>query len=146
MIVKTILPCALERLTVIEVGASVKEAAVLLSKPHTDLVVVCEHGEMVGVLTKTDIVGRIGGCMGAGCMARVDSIMTRDVTYCGTHEILRDVWSVMRKRGLQHIPIIDETRRPLGIIYARDALQALLSDAQDKEELLRGYISGEGYW
>ncbi len=55
MIVKAILSRALERLTVIEVGAPVKEAAALMSKPHTDLVVVCDHGEMVGVLTKTDI-------------------------------------------------------------------------------------------
>ena len=38
--------------------------------------------DMVGVLTKTDIVGQIGRCMGSGCTARVDSIMTRDVTYC----------------------------------------------------------------
>lgn len=77
MIVKTILPRALERLAVIEVGATVKAAAVLMSRPHTDLVVVCDNLEMVGVLTKTDIVGQIGRCSGAGCTARVDSIMTR---------------------------------------------------------------------
>jgi CBS domain-containing protein len=99
MIVKNILPRALERLAVIEAGAPVREAAALMSKPHTDLIVVCDHGDMVGVLTKTDIVGQIGRCMGAGCTARVDSIMTRDVTYCRTHEILLDVWSVMRERG-----------------------------------------------
>ena len=46
---------------------------------------------MVAVLTKTDIVEQIGNCMSAGCMARVDSIMTRDVTYCGIHEVLRGV-------------------------------------------------------
>jgi hypothetical protein len=40
---------------------------------------------MVGVLTKTDIVGQIGRCMGASCSVRVDSIMTREVTYCRTH-------------------------------------------------------------
>ena len=35
---------------------------------------------MVGVLTKTDIVGQIGRCGEAGCTA-MDSIMTRDVIY-----------------------------------------------------------------
>ena len=108
MIVKNILPRALERLAVIEAEAPVREAAALMSKPHTDLIVVCDHGDMVGVLTKTDIVGQIGRCVGAGCMARVDSIMTRDVTYCRTHEVLLDVWSVMRERGLQRVPILDE--------------------------------------
>ena len=145
MIVKNILPRALERLSVIEAGAPVREAATLMSTPHTDLIVVCDHGDMVGVLTKTDIVGQIGRCMGSGCTARVDSIMTRDVTYCRTDDVLLDVWSVMRERGLQRVPILDEARRPLGIIYAREALQALLSESEDEEELLRDYISGVGY-
>ncbi len=87
---------------------------------------------MVGVMTKTDIVGQIGRCMGAGCTARVDSVMNRDVTYCRTNEILLDVWSVMRERGLQRVPILDEARRPLGIIYAREALQALLSEPETR--------------
>jgi CBS domain-containing protein len=145
MIVENILPRALERLAVIESKAPVKEAAALMSKPHTDLVVVCDHGAMVGVLTKTDIVGQIGRCMGAGCTARVDGIMTRDVIYCRSHEILLDVWSLMRQRGLQRVPVLDEARRPLGIIYAREALQALLSEAKNEEELLRDYVFGIGY-
>ena len=145
MIVKNILPRALERLAVIEAGAPVREAAALMSKPHTDLIVVCDHGDMVGVLTKTDIVGQISRCTGSGCTAKVDSIMTRDVTYCRTHEALLDVWSLMRERGLQRVPILDEARRPLGIIYAREALQALLSESENEDELLRDYISGVGY-
>jgi CBS domain-containing protein len=145
MIVKNILPRALERLAVIEAEAPVKEAAALMSRPHTDLIVVCDHGDMVGVLTKTDIVSQISHCMGAGCTAKVDSIMTRDVTYCRTHEMLLDVWSVMRERGLQRVPIVDDGRRPIGIIYAREALQALLSEAENQDELLRDYISGVGY-
>src|SRR5665213_1825167 len=121
MIVRNILPRALERLAVIEAGAPVKEAAALMSKPHTDLIVVCDHGDMVGVLTKTDIVGQISRCMGSGCTARMDSIMTRDVSYCRTHEALLDVWSLTSERGLQRVPTLDEARRPLGVIYAREA-------------------------
>ncbi len=46
---------------------------------------------------------------------------------------------------VQRVPILDEARRPLGIIYAREALQALLSESEDEDELLRDYISGVGY-
>jgi len=145
MRVKGLLPRALQRLAVIEAGAPIREAAALMSKPHADLVVVCDRGDMVGVLTKTDIVGQIGRCMGAGCTARVDSIMTRDVTYCRADDVLLEVWSVMRERGVQRVPILDEARRPLGIIYAREALQALLSESENQDELLRDYISGVGY-
>jgi CBS domain-containing protein len=51
----------------------------------------------------------------------------------------------MRERGLQRVPIVDDGRRPIGIIYAREALQALLSEAENQDELLRDYISGVGY-
>jgi CBS domain-containing protein len=145
MIVKKMLLRAPERLARIQAQAPVRGAAALMSKPHADLVDVYDHGDMVDVLTKTDIVGQIGFCTGAGCTARVDSIMTRDVTSCRTHETLLDVWSIMRKRDLQRVPIVDEARRQLGIIYAREALQALLSESENEDELLRDYISGVGY-
>jgi hypothetical protein len=51
----------------------------------------------------------------------------------------------MRTRGLQRLPILGEARRPIGIIYAREALQELLSESEDNEELLRDYISEVGY-
>jgi CBS domain-containing protein len=146
MLVKQMLPRAHERLAVIEAEAPVREAAYLMSKPHTDLVVVCSRGDMVGVVTKTDIVNQISRCTGFGCTTRVESVMTRDVTYCRANELLRDVWSVMKERGLQRIPVLDGARRPIGVIYARDALQNLLGEAENEDELLRDYIAGVGYW
>jgi CBS domain-containing protein len=134
-----------ERLAVLETGAAVREAADLMGKPHTDLVVVCDQGGMVGVVTKTDIVGQISRCLGSACEARVDSIMTQNVVYCRANEFLQDVWSVMKERGLQRIPVLDQGRKPIGIIYARDALQYLLTESEDEDELLRDYISCVGY-
>ena len=100
---------------------------------------------MVGVVTKTDIVSQISRCTGFGCTARVDSIMKGDVTYCRADELLQDVWVVMKKPGLQRVPVLDQGRKPIGIIYTRDALQYLLSEAEDEDELLRDYIGGVGY-
>jgi CBS domain-containing protein len=51
----------------------------------------------------------------------------------------------MKNRGLRHIPIVDKDSKPLGIIYARDALQTLLTEVQDEEELLRDYVMCAGY-
>ncbi len=146
MLAEQMLPRARERLATIDAGAPVKEAADLMSKPHTDLVVVCGHdGGMVGVLTKTDIVRQIRQCTGGGCIARVDTIMTRGVVSCRPSEVLHDIWSVMKKHGLQRIPIIDQGGKPIGIIYARDALQHLLDESENDESLLRDYVMGVGY-
>jgi hypothetical protein len=83
--------------------------------------------------------------MGSGCTVRVDTIMTRDVVSCTLNESLHGIWSVMKSRGLQRIPILDEDGRPVGIIYARDALQCLLSDVENDEALLRDYVMNVGY-
>ena len=72
--------------------------------------------------------------------------MTRDVTYCRANELLRDVWSMMKERGLQRIPVLDGARSRIGVIYTRDALQNLLGEAENEDELLRDYIAGVGYW
>src|SRR6185312_11691236 len=39
----------------------------------------------------------------------------------------------MREHVLQRIPVIDEARRPLGIICARDALQVLLTESEKED-------------
>lgn len=145
MIVKSILPGALERLSVIEAEAPAREAATPMSKPHTDLIVVRDHGDKVGVLTKADIVGQIGRLMGVGCTTRVDSLMTRDVTDCRTDDVLLEGRPVIRKRGVRRVPILDEARRPSASFYAREALQARLTELEDEDKLLRDYISGVGY-
>jgi CBS domain-containing protein len=146
MFAEQMLPRARERLATIDAEAPVKEAADLMSKPHTDLIVVCgQDGAMVGVLTKTAIVGQIRQCMGGGCTAKVDTIMTRDVVSCRLDETLQDIWSAMKSRGLQRIPMLDEGRKPIGIVYARDALQCLLGEVENDEALLRNYVMDVGY-
>jgi CBS domain-containing protein len=145
MIVKK-LPRALERLSVIEAGTPVNGAATLMSEPHTDLIVVCDCGDMVGFLTKTDIVGQIRRCMASSCTTRADSIMTRDVTYCRADDVLLEVRSVMRERGVPRVPILDEARRPLRHHICAGSLAGPPVRIRGRgDELLRDYVSGVGY-
>lgn len=146
MLVEHILPKARERLVTIAADAPVREAAGLMSQPHTDLIVVCNAvGGMVGVVTKTDIVGQIRHCHGCGCATPVETIMTRDVISCRLSDWLHEIWSVMKERGLQRVPVVDRSNKPLGIIYARDALQGLLGEVEHEEALLRDYVMSIGY-
>lgn len=146
MFVEQILPRARGRLVTIGAAASVKEAADAMSRPHTDLVVVCnDAGSMVGVITKTDIVSQISRCGAEGCRALVDTVMTREVFSCSTSEWLQDVWSAMKARGLQRIPVIDEGGKPIGVLYSRDVLQSLLGEVEGEETLLRDYVMNVGY-
>jgi hypothetical protein len=46
---------------------------------------------------------------------------------------------------LERIPIVDENNGPIGVVYAPDALQRLLTEVEIDDELLREFISGVGY-
>ncbi|WP_372785961.1 cyclic nucleotide-binding/CBS domain-containing protein [Phenylobacterium sp.] len=146
MFVEKMLHRARERLVVIEAGATVRQAAELMSKPHVALIVVIgPDGRMVGVVTKTDLVAQMRRCGGEACNDRVDTIMTRDVLSCRANELLHDVWLVVKSRGLLRLPLLDADARPIGILYARDALPILLTEAEDEEKMLRDYVMNVGY-
>jgi CBS domain-containing protein len=146
MFVERLLPEARGHLATIGDDAPVVEAAKLLGDAHINLVVVCNSdGVMVGVLSRRDVVGQVSHCQGCGCTMTISSVMTRDVVACSPQDGLNDVWSIMKNRGLRHIPIVDKESKPLGIIYARDALHTLLTEVQDEEELLRDYVTCAGY-
>ncbi len=60
MFVEQMLPRARDRLATIGAGGLVMEAAEPMSKPHSDLIVVCDDDRrMIGVVTKTEFVGKI---------------------------------------------------------------------------------------
>lgn len=146
MRVERLIPSARDRLVTVSDKAQLTEAAARLGDGHTNLVVVCDDvGTMSGVVSKTDIVSRIGHCQGSSCAEMVGAVMTREVTYCRPDDALKDVWSLMKDKGFLHIPVADQDNQPLGVLTARDVLQALLGEVEYEEALLRDYVMGIGY-
>lgn len=144
--VERILPAARERLVTIKTDALLIDAARLLNGPQVNLVVVCdEAGKVAGVITKTDVVGRISHCTGCSCTMAASHVMTEEVTFCRPNDWLHDVWSVIKQRGLKNIPVIDQDSVPVGVLNARDVVRMLLEDVQYEESLLRDYVMGIGY-
>ncbi len=141
MIVEGILPAARERL--IAIGAA---PATLLRDLAADLVVVSDSdGVLAGVITKTDIVRQISHCQGAGCMAAASAVMTQAVTYCRPDNLLHEIWLIMKERHLKNIPILDRESRAIGVLNARDALEAIPEELEYQEVLLREYEMCVGY-
>ena len=144
--VESVLPAARGRLATLGTESRLVEAAGLLSGPERNLIVVNDaRGRMVGVVTKTDVVGRISRCTGSSCTVPVEQVMTREVLACRPRDWLEDVWRIFSQRRLKNIPVIDADDVPLGILNVGDALHALLEDVQHEEQLLRDYVMGVGY-
>ena len=71
--------------------------------------------------------------------------MTYDAAYCPPHDFLTDVWSTMKQRGLRHMPVADQELRPIGILNARQTVQALLDEVEHEEQMLVDYVMCVGY-
>ena len=46
---------------------------------------------------------------------------------------------------MKNVTITDDASRPIGILNARDALQALMHEVEQEETLLRDYVMCVGY-
>jgi CBS domain-containing protein len=135
-----------DRLLLIGEDRQLTEAASLLSDDTRHMVVVCDRsGAMVGIITRTDIVRQIRYCQGCACTTACTAVMTRNVISCKAKDWLHEVWSTMKEKGLQSVPVIDAERKPIGLLFARDALEMLLSEVEHEEELLRDYVMCVGY-
>ena len=146
MFVEGMLPTARKRLVTIGVDAPLIDAAKLLRELRTDVVVVCSWDELlVGVFTKTDLVRQMRECLASGCATVASTVMTRTVILCHPNDLVHDIWSIMKERGLKNIPVVGQDSRPIGVLNARDALEVLLEDAEYEERLLRDYVMGIGY-
>ncbi len=143
---EAVLPKARDRLAMIDAHAPLTEAAALLFEPSCRLVVVCNPaGAMIGVITRTDIIRRIRDCEGCVCATPCMMVMTAHVVSCRPADRLNDVWAIMKERKLHSVPVVDTDRRPIGLLSARDVLEALLAVVEYEERLLKDYVMGLGY-
>lgn len=146
MRVERVLPAASQRLITIGDDASLTDAAKLLREPDSDLVVVCNGDKrMVGVITKTDIVRQVGQRRESKSTTAASTVMTRTVVSCRPGDLLHDMWTIMKDRRLKNVPILDQNSRPIGVLNARDLLEALLKEVEHEETLLRDYVMNIGH-
>ncbi len=68
--------------------------------------------------------------------------MTEEIVLGHPSDHVSDVWNKMKHHRLRRIPIVDDQSRPVGIVNARDALQALLVNAENEVELMQRYVGG----
>jgi CBS domain-containing protein len=146
MLSEGMLPTTRDRLAAIHRDAPLKDAARLLARAEINPVVIRNpDATFAGVITKTDVVRHLSHCEGVDSTVAASTVMTSEVTCCRPDDLLGDVWSIMRQHHLKHVPVIDAGSRPIGVLYARDALEVLLSKVQYKELLLREDVMGIGY-
>ena len=146
MRVETLMPAASRRLVIIQENAPLQDAAKLLLEADVDLLVACDaEKRTIGVISKTDVVRQFSQRPESDASTAVSVAMTRAVVSCRPGDLLHDVWKTMKERRLKNVPVLDENRRPIGMLNARDLLEALLEEVEHEEFLLRDYVMSIGH-
>lgn len=137
---------ARSRLLTVAADALLVDVAALLSSAQISVVVVCDAaGAAVGVITETILVRRLGLKQADFFTTRAGDVMTPEFTACAPEDLLSDMLAMMHTRGLIHVLLLGDDKRPLGVLNARDGLRALLAAGNHEEALLRNYVMGIGY-
>ena len=114
---------------------TVRDAAIIMKEWDSSAVLVMEDGALVGICTERDIVVR---AIAAGCipaMTCVTTIMASDVQIIHRDKPFGYALHLMYEGGFRHIPVVDDTGHPLGLLAAHDALD--LDGLQVEQELVR---------
>lgn len=102
----------------------VTEAAKLM-KEHNVGSVVIKNDQIVGIITKGDIINRVVGCALDPGIILVDDVMTHPVAYVSSDETLENCMLYMAKRNIERILVVEnnDLSKPLGIISTNDILK-----------------------
>ena len=107
--------------------ATVRDALEVMRQKQLSCVLVVEHGQLVGVFTERDVVTKV-----AAAPLDVDHMPLRDVMQPDPECLHLDdalVYALhqMHRGAYRHVPVVDEQRRPTGLVSMPVILDALVA-------------------
>ena len=131
-----------ESVVTIGPGATVGEAAALLSARRIGAVVVSDDGKTVlGILSARDIVRELG-THGVSCLQEsVAEAMTTKIITCTRAESAESVMQKMTEGRFRHMPVV-ENGAMVGLISIGDVVKARLDELAMETDALTGMIMG----
>jgi CBS domain-containing protein len=122
-------------------GDSIESVCQLLADKGIGAVLVLRpDGGIAGILSERDIVRGLA-MIGTDLLQQsADTIMTRNVMVCSSHDTVQDVMHLMTKRRIRHLPVVDNGRL-IGMISIGDVVKRRIAETEMEAEALRQYIA-----
>jgi len=106
-------------------AATIDDAIRLIAAVPQRLLVVVDAGMIpIGVITEGDIVRR--AALGAEADCPIDRAMTTPVIHVGRDDSLLYAIAIMRRRGLDALPVVGPEGRLVGLLSLTDALTGMV--------------------
>jgi CBS domain-containing protein len=95
--------------------ATVAAAVAMMRENHAGCVLVCDAKAVVGIFTERDLLRRVVAA-GKTWETPVADVMTPDPTCVQAKDPVRLAVRRMEQGGYRHLPVLDETGRPVGVL------------------------------
>ena len=104
--------------------APISDAVHILNKHRIGAVVVlADNGTVAGILSERDIVRHLADDPARLLSRAVREIMTTTVITCGRDTSISQLMEQMTQHRIRHIPIVDGSRLPIGVVTAKDVFR-----------------------
>jgi CBS domain-containing protein len=109
----------------VDASASVVDAVNAMNLHHTGCVLAQKGGKLAGILTERDILNKVAFKPNNEAF-RVESVMTADPETLEADETIAFALNKMSVGGFRHIPIVDRSGKPVGVLSVRDIVDFLV--------------------
>jgi CBS domain-containing protein len=109
----------------VERSATVAEAVELMRKENTGCVLVCDAGQLVGLFTERDLMRRVLA-VGKPLTMPIVEVMTPDPVTIMPRDPIRLAVRRFEGGGHRHLPVVDESKRPVGILSVKRVVHYLV--------------------
>ncbi len=126
-------------------GATVLEAARIMSERHIGAVLIALEGRLQGIFTERDVLTRIVAPGLNPGETILGSVMTPNPDTVGPGDTALDALQRMSERGYRHLPVVDDDGRLVGIVSIRDLYAAVNSELAEDLQQRDAFIFDTGY-
>jgi signal-transduction protein with cAMP-binding, CBS, and nucleotidyltransferase domain len=109
-----------------EVGTSVGDVVRQMQDHHIGCVLVVSQGELAGIFTERDFLRDLAGSGVDLDAVPVERYMTADPEALQPGDSIAFALNKMSLGGFRHIPLVDDGRRPVGIISVKDIVDHIV--------------------
>ena len=106
-------------------GTTLRQAIDAMNAVKACCLLVTEGDRLLGILTERDILREVVGKM--DLEERVEQAMTPDPETVTLDEGIAFALSKMHVGGFRHIPVVDERKRPVGVVSVRDFVRFIVA-------------------
>ncbi len=98
------------------------------------------QGNLVGVVSQSDISDKVAAENKCPAWMRVSEIMTSQLTVVPPETPLDECVRLMDKHGFYHLPVMSEDGQYRGMISVKDLLTVIASDHKARADMLEAFL------